>query len=313
MTKDGKDLERLVQLIEKSISPGAMVRHDIEMPIINSTTGATTQCDIVIQSGVKPRETITLVEVQDRGSKVSANDFRGWRRKVEEVGAQHLICVSRHEFTKSIKDEASRSGNTISLVTLKELDADNIPLNFLNFHYQYRNFEVVGINSLQPSVSRSELESLGIRHDVIKKGKLNSDEKCWSFDKQELVSLFILCRDFYFPPEEEVAGQGTITFDIDNDPPLYFYMKGKFVRVGLNCEFEWKNEIYRESPSILSYEQDEHGVLAWVVEISHKSPKGMISVKMPVTKYDDNHFCINSIMTQVPMDVELTMGVKKPD
>lgn len=70
MAKDGKQLEQLVHLIEKSIEPNAQVEHNVQMPILNSRIGATTQCDIVIRTGTPPRQTITLVEVQDRGSQV---------------------------------------------------------------------------------------------------------------------------------------------------------------------------------------------------------------------------------------------------
>lgn len=118
MAKDGKQLEHLVHLIEKSISPGAKVELDVDMPILNSRIGATTQCDIVIRSGTPPRQTITIVEVQDRAGQVKPNDFRGWKQKREDVGAQHLICVSRQEFPKSIKEQAALSGNSILLINL---------------------------------------------------------------------------------------------------------------------------------------------------------------------------------------------------
>jgi len=66
MNRDWKNLEHIVQLIEKSISPEAVVEHNQFLPVIGSPTGAKRQCDVVIRSGQKPRETITIVEVQDR-------------------------------------------------------------------------------------------------------------------------------------------------------------------------------------------------------------------------------------------------------
>ncbi len=48
---DGKYLEKLVQLIEKSIDPNAIIDHDVQMPILTSQIGATTQCDVVIKTG----------------------------------------------------------------------------------------------------------------------------------------------------------------------------------------------------------------------------------------------------------------------
>ncbi|MBL6932308.1 MAG: hypothetical protein ISR45_05120, partial [Rhodospirillales bacterium] len=95
MKNDGKDLEHLVHAIEQSIAPDSVVEHDVNLPVISSGSGRTRQCDVVIRSGQKPRETITIVEVQDRGSKPDINTFGGWLQKLEEVGGQHLICVSR--------------------------------------------------------------------------------------------------------------------------------------------------------------------------------------------------------------------------
>src|SRR5882757_4539567 len=89
---DGKYFEKIVHLLEQSLDPESKVEHDVKLPILHSPSGETAQCDIVITSGKKPRETLTLIEVQDRSSKVKPNDFRGWLKKVEEVGAQHLIC-----------------------------------------------------------------------------------------------------------------------------------------------------------------------------------------------------------------------------
>ena len=85
MTNDGKRYEALVHMIESSISPDSIIEHDVNLPILNSTSGATTQCDIVIRNGPVSRQTITIVEVQDRATKVKPNDFRGWKQKKEDV------------------------------------------------------------------------------------------------------------------------------------------------------------------------------------------------------------------------------------
>ena len=77
MKNDGKYLEGLVKLIERSISPGAKVEQNVQMPILTSKIGATTECDLVITAGDYPRQTVTIVEVQDRTNKPALNDFRG--------------------------------------------------------------------------------------------------------------------------------------------------------------------------------------------------------------------------------------------
>jgi len=310
MSKDGKELEHLVQLIEKSISPDATVEHDVDMPILNSSIGATTQCDIVIRSGMPPRETVTLVEVQDRGSKVKPNDFRGWRQKLQEVGAQHLICVSRQEFPASIKEQASLSGSAIMLITIKEATPDTLPLDFIRLHYQFKHFDLKAINYLKPSMSKSEAIFLGVRDAIHGKKTLDSNERCWSLDGQNLVSLFIICRDFYSPPNGVASGVGRIKFDLKDGPPLYYFLNGILIKVGLECEFKWTNEIIEKPFSILTYEQNKYGALAWVAEITHESPKGKVVFRVPMVKTGGN-YVVSSFYAELPENVEFGFGVLK--
>ena len=45
---DGKRLEELVAMIEKSLSPDCRIERNYQMPILNSPSGLTTECDIVV-------------------------------------------------------------------------------------------------------------------------------------------------------------------------------------------------------------------------------------------------------------------------
>lgn len=130
-------MERVVKLIEKSLSPHSRVEHDVRLPDLNSNVGSTRQCDVVIRSGEPPRETITIVEVQDRNKKVDITMFDGWCQKMTDVGAQHLICVSTTGFPKSIKDKALKKGPTVRLVTLSELKKEQWPINLVENYLEY--------------------------------------------------------------------------------------------------------------------------------------------------------------------------------
>jgi hypothetical protein len=308
MANNGKQFEQLVHLIERSISPNSTVEHDVDLPIINSRIGATTQCDIVIRSGMPPRQTITLIEVQDRGSRVKPNDFRGWKQKLEDVGAQHLICVSKQEFPASIKEQASLSGSAIMLITLKESTPESLPLDFIRFRYYFRNFQLKKLTHVQPTISKSEAISLGVRGEVLSRTSVDSNERCWSVDGQNLVTLYILCRDHFFPPEGQSSGTGKISFDLKEGQPLYYFVNGVLIRAGLVCEFEWTNELIERPVSILTYEQNEFGALAWVAEISHESPKGKLVFRMPLIKAGDNYI-VRSFYTELPEDTEFSFGI----
>ena len=60
--KDGKYLEQLVEIIERSIDSDATIERDVLMPILNSKGGYKTQCDIVITKGTVPRITKTIIK-----------------------------------------------------------------------------------------------------------------------------------------------------------------------------------------------------------------------------------------------------------
>ena len=172
---DGSFLERLVQVIEQSLAPGSIVERNIKLPVLNSKSGRTAQCDVIIRTGLPPRETITIIEVQDRLAPVDINDFRGWLEKLEEVGAQHLYCVSRKPFPESIKENATESGNKVKLVTLAEIDSDQIPINFFKTTFIYHDTDVTSFHkkrvvfpSLEGEISGDKLESVKKDLDQLK-------------------------------------------------------------------------------------------------------------------------------------------------
>lgn len=127
-----KTVERIVKLLEQTLALNAKVESNVMLPVLTSNIGAKRQCDVVVWSGESPRETITIVEVQDRKRKVDVNTFDGWCTKLVEVGAQHLICVSRIGFSERVKEKALQRGPTIRLVKLEELKEDQWPTGIID-------------------------------------------------------------------------------------------------------------------------------------------------------------------------------------
>lgn len=120
--------EKVITIIERHLSHSAVVRRNVYLPVLNSESGRTRQCDIVIEEGLEPRKTISIVEVQKRGSKPKINEFNGWVEKMREVGAQYLICVSEAGFPKSIKEKADQIGPTVRLMTYNQLEKEIWPI-----------------------------------------------------------------------------------------------------------------------------------------------------------------------------------------
>lgn len=121
-----KSAEELVAAIEKSLAPNAIVEHDIRLPVVGQDR--TRQCDVVIRIGKVPREQLIIVEVQKRHAKPDITTFHGWVGKMQEVGANGLICVSESGFPQSIIDDVRlRQGPKVKLMTLEKNDD---PLSF---------------------------------------------------------------------------------------------------------------------------------------------------------------------------------------
>lgn len=310
MKSDWENLERIVQLIEKSISPEAIVEHDVKLPVIGSESGRTRQCDVVIRSGQKPRETITIVEVQDRTSKPDVNTFGGWMKKLEQVGAQHLICVSRHDFPISIKEEAFKLGGTVKLVTLKELNIEDIPFDFTVL--LARGVQAKAAKTYI-DVPKSELEKLGLLNVFKKKYnglQLDNNEQCWSLDKKKLVSFNTIFKESFVRPNGKSEGEGKLFFDKEEGPELYLFIEGHFIRVGLESNFIWTLPETELPLSVLSYEQNDAGILAWFAEASHQTENGPISIKVPFVKTDKGYnksdrIVINCPAEEFPVSVDL--------
>jgi hypothetical protein len=257
------------------------------MPILSSQKGATTQCDVVITTGSPPRETITIVEVQDRDSKPAANDFRGWQQKLNDVGAQHLICVSREGFTDSEIERASQSGSRIRLVTLRELDSENIPLDFFKMYFDFENFDIKPIDDASMTFSGTDQKKFGIEKEALNgKKDVTLNEKKFSEDKETLVSLYDLCKKYVTPQEEIDSGKNRLEF-LQDQNHIFYLIDGHFIRCELKFEYEWIYEHVHIPASVLAYEQDEFGILVWILKAGYESKNGYVGFRIPVTKVED--------------------------
>lgn len=120
------------------------------------------QCDVVLRIGREPRQQLFIVEVQQRGVKPDINTFGGWLRKMEEVGANGLICVSEAGFPRSIiEDVALRVGPKVKLMTLeRNADSSNIGPFYIvpelvRSSYKIRFLELKGLEPFEPECDRT--------------------------------------------------------------------------------------------------------------------------------------------------------------
>jgi hypothetical protein len=311
MANDGSFLEKLVQIIEQSIAPDAVVERNVKLPILSSNSGATAQCDIVIRTGKPPRETITIVEVQDRESPTTIGDFRNWQKKLEQVGAQHLYCVSRKPFPKSIKEQTALTGHTIKLITLRQLNIDQIPLDFLKMHFVYIDIDVPYAQAKSfwfPSVRgdnhKATREAITRELDQLKTNDLKL-----SFCPPNLIALSAICLKHAAKQVDLLSKTNTLRVGFEK--PLFFRSSsGEFMPVQLEVEFIATSKLKEIPHTILSYDQNDFGALAWVLESFYHSSRGPIWMKMPVTRSEDR-FIISGLLVNIPEDMDFNFQLEK--
>ena len=163
-------------------------------------------------------------------------------------------------------------------------------MDFIRFIFLYHHVSIK-ISCMRPYVGPGQIAKLGLKplqHEL--------GDKIWSLDKISMISLLELCRtsvkDKQGLPNSAAneGGVGKVSFSNVGEDTLYYYYNGEFVRIGLDCEFEWESE-YAEIPmSVASYEQNQYGALAWLFEVTYNSKGGMISVKLPVVKLDNGNY-----------------------
>lgn len=311
MAKDKGDyLERIVEMLERSLTQDAAVERNVRLPIIGSPSGGTAQCDVVIGSGPPHRQTLTIVEVQDRKSPVEIGHFRNWVLKREQVGAQHLYCVSRLPFSKTIKEQAVHSGHTIKLITLEKLDDGKIPLDFFKLTQIYNDADILGARKIEVvfpelEANRDEEKLANLIADL--KGLKTNDFK-FSFNNRELLAISTICLRLV-PTEQEVIERKDI-LEIGYDPnlPFYYSFNNEFIQIKLKMEFTWSLKKVEIPAAIWSYKQDDHGELAWLIESHYHSSRGLISTSIPVVK-DGDHFMLPGVHVTLsqPLDVGLQL------
>jgi hypothetical protein len=235
--KDGKFLERVVQLIEKSLAPDSTVERDVWLPVLASSKNETRQCDVVIRKTNPHGSTIWIVEVQDRKGQVKVNDFGGWLGKMKDVGAQHLICVSRREFPESIKELSKLSGNTSSLITLNEAMAEEIPVDFIQCSFNHSDFEVTFCHTQKLSFDEN------IKEENRPKGAVMANEKRFSFDKNIFFSIDSLAHNTCTPLFHLKTGRCTLKYNVETEPFLFYKHNEEFIKVNLEFDFDWKGKI----------------------------------------------------------------------
>lgn len=304
--KNWKETEKLVQLIEQSLDPNSKVLHDVKLPVLNSPKKRTRQCDCVIISKNGPRETTTLVEVQDRDSKVDITTFGGWLIKLQEVGAQHLICVSRLDFPDSIIEKAAQLGNTVYLIRLKEAFPNNFPFKVFHDQHELNQFQLTSVSEMRWALSKSDAKKFNLSTEELLRRKFGGKDKIFSYDQKNLIDLEQLALDQINSLESD-SGEDIV--EVCGPPPLYFEDHGNFIQITkLRFKCQWTKKIHKISPTVLSYEEISKGTLAWVVEFHYKDETGEFHLRSVFEPVGEDKYNL-SVQVDSSRDLSLKLTI----
>jgi hypothetical protein len=311
-------IERLVSIIEKAISPVAEVRHNVHLPVLGRPDREPRQCDIVITSGVEPRRTVTIVEVQDRKSKPDINTFHGWVRKMQEVGAQHLICVSALGYPESIvNDVALRYGPTVRLMTLQELEERRLPgLVFERFLYHRTpSFSFESYGSLKLESKPADREGI----------ELHSNEPIFSIDEnEELLSLSDLVTQVL---KEQVAHEFANNNTLEpteylaklslgsTERALWLHIEGeRFKVLGLDVTVKVTSRIDEIPLSLYSYRQEFYeGELCWASTATGKVGDKDVEIHVLFRPNEEGYLSIVSVHVKGVEDFSISLFKSQED
>lgn len=190
-------------------------------------------------------------------------------------------------------------------------DADQIPINFFKTTFIYHDVDVPHIRKksfLFPSLEgeSNKRKLVSVTQEL---AQLKTNDLKFSFHLPTLTALSTICIN-HVSHQKDVVSQ-TDTLALGFDRPLFFLLANReFVPIKLDVEFTWNSKRVEIPVTLLSYDQDDHGALAWVLESFYQSSRGPIWIKIPVTKSGDE-YSISGMFLTIPENVEFSFRLEK--
>jgi len=291
-----KTTERIAAILEKSLSPMAKVEHDVRLPVIGKPKRNPRQCDIVVTYGQEPRQSIAIVEVQKRRKKPDINTFHGWMRKMSEVGAQQLICVSDLGYPASVIDEvATRIGPTVKLMTLEEIEKPGVSGTVFMLPY---------LISITPKYKIEEIGPIAFSEKInVRTIEFNSHSKVFSIGNNtdcinldELTTTALNNTQIQSPSS---IGTGVIdtsavelVFGV-TEPHLWLHYQDRKIKISkwsIKVQVTVEKQVLNIPMTQFVYRQEfQNGVLAWIAT-THVPFQGITREIHIVFKPDGNGY-----------------------
>ncbi|WP_099188334.1 hypothetical protein [Tepidibacter mesophilus] len=254
-----KETEKIVAAFEKRISEESEVMHNVILTDLSGDSNGR-QCDIVIRSGKYPRETVTIVEVQDRKSQLNITTFDGFVEKMRSVGAQHLIVVSKCEFPISVRRRAMRLGPTVRLINFSEMMKGEFVIEFIDDSVTICNHFLDDFVVRIKDIGDQE-DNLDLVFSILEEGNIIFERDDLEYSPSELI---FHCLKHSPGNYKEGKHKGTIKISIDERVCIKSI---KSIPVGIEFDITVNTSISKLDLKCFEYkQQDLDDPLLWYAE-----------------------------------------------
>src|ERR1043165_2179805 len=118
MARAGRDLERLVELLESYLGGNDQIAIKSPDNLLDKVTGGTREVDVSIRSKVGSSEILVILECRDRGAPQDVTWIEQLATKRDDVGANKAVAVSSSGFSEHAINKAK--SKSIDLRTIDE-------------------------------------------------------------------------------------------------------------------------------------------------------------------------------------------------
>ncbi|MCG2639410.1 MULTISPECIES: restriction endonuclease [Bradyrhizobium] len=123
MANDGKDLQRLIRIIESARAAGTNIKIESPKFFADKVTGKQREHDVVLTITHDHHELVVALECRDRSRPVGVDAVEAFHTKCNDTGINSGVIVSSKGFHNTARTKAQHYG--IRCLTLDEVDGFN--------------------------------------------------------------------------------------------------------------------------------------------------------------------------------------------
>lgn len=274
--------EYIIELFKKSISQGSEIFYNVNFPIEEDGKEEIFSGHALIKSCDKTKESF-LVQILEKEN-CSLQEIQMCEELANKKAIDKMILVSRNEFSSEVKKKVTESLNKICLVSIGKFDAYNIPIDYFSkkFNHTY-DVKITAVHNIKLGVLEEDAE-LFSKFSGKTFAELGNN---FSFDKENLISPILVCQSLIKLKENETSGRAKLNHSPRSHVNIYYKIDDKFVKIGVEAEFDWECKTKEVRMPILTYNKTHLGISIWNSETYLNDSNNKYQIKTSVFKYGD--------------------------